>query len=169
MSRITEGEATWPFKRGTLIEHGKSGRAKVQFADEDDNASTWLSVSQRDTKRQKTYDMPAVGSQVWCLLDAYGEDGVIAGAVWSDEDTPPSNDPNIFHAVFGPLEIFVNKTTGEVKVKSAPKVTIEADLLEVKGTVKIEGDSVTHNGKEIGATHKHSKVTPGPAQTGAVV
>ncbi len=167
MSRVTDGESSSPFKRGTLTRHGKDGRAQVQFQDEDGNASAWLSVSQRNTRGQKSYDMPAVGTQVWCLLDAYGEDGVIGGAVWSDEDAPPSNDPNIVHEVFGPLEIFYNKTTGEMMVKGAPKITFEADLIELKGVVKMEGASVTHNGKEVGETHKHKGVTPGPGQTGA--
>ncbi|SDR15434.1 hypothetical protein [Pseudovibrio sp. Tun.PSC04-5.I4] len=169
MSRITDGESSSPFKRGTITKHNKGGRAQVEFQDEDGNASAWLSVSQRNTKGQKSYDMPAVGTQVWCLLDAYGEDGVIGGAVWSDEDAPPSNDPNIVHEVFGPLEIFYNKTTGEMKVKGAPKITFEADLIELKGTIKMEGDSVTHNRKEVGETHKHKDVTLGPAQTGVVV
>ncbi|AEV36803.1 hypothetical protein PSE_2293 [Pseudovibrio sp. FO-BEG1] len=33
----------------------------------------------------------------------------------------------------------------------------------------LEGNSVTHNGKEVGETHKHKDITPGPAQTGVVV
>ncbi|MDX5595325.1 hypothetical protein [Pseudovibrio sp. SPO723] len=169
MSRVTDGEATSPFKRGIIIEHGTGGRARVAFQDEDRNASAWLSVSQRNTKGQKSYDMPAVGTQVWCLLDAYGEDGVIGGAVWSDEDAPPSEDPNITHEVFGPLEIFVNKTTGEMKIKGAPKITLDASLIELRGEVKIEGASVTHNGKEVGETHAHSGILPGPANTGPVV
>jgi phage baseplate assembly protein gpV len=47
----------------------------------------------------------------------------------------------------------------------AGKVKITADV-EIAGRLDITGDGVTHNGKDIGDTHRHTDVEPGPALTG---
>lgn len=46
----------------------------------------------------------------------------------------------------------------------AGKLKITADV-EIAGRVDITGESVTHNGKDIGDTHKHGGVSPGGALT----
>ncbi len=53
-------------------------------------------------------------------------------------------------------------------VISGSAITIEGDLT-VNGAVTITGASLTHNGKDVGASHAHSGVTPGTGITGAPV
>lgn len=81
-------------------------------------------------------------------------------------------------------------SSGEITV-NAPKMTINAPLyftqgmagsgaidgqtmqmngpMQFTGNAAFSGGSVTHNGKDIGATHKHGGVQAGGGQTGGVV
>lgn len=47
---------------------------------------------------------------------------------------------------------------------TAPTITVNGDLT-VNGAVTIAGASLTHNGKNVGASHVHGGVTPGGANT----
>jgi len=49
------------------------------------------------------------------------------------------------------------------------KRVIEAQLIILRGTVQIEGPTVTHDGKNIGKDHKHDGVFAGAALTGVPV
>jgi phage gp45-like len=53
-------------------------------------------------------------------------------------------------------------------VIEAPKIRLLGDTT-IEGKLDILGDSVTHNGKNIGDDHAHSGVTPGADNTGAPV
>ena len=58
--------------------------------------------------------------------------------------------------------------SGSVAIKSAGPLTIEAggDITIKGGNVKIESGELTHNGKNIGDTHVHTKVVAGGATSG---
>ncbi|MBP3847431.1 phage baseplate assembly protein V [bacterium] len=62
-------------------------QARVNFGD-DDSTSYWLPVLQTKTLKDKFYSMPDIGEQVVCLMDQNSEDGVILGAIYSNEDKP---------------------------------------------------------------------------------
>lgn len=62
----------------------------------------------------------------------------------------------------GAITDYVRVQAGAVAVKTTA-VTIEAT------SVAITSDTLTHNGKDIGATHRHSGVTPGGGETGVPV
>lgn len=49
---------------------------------------------------------------------------------------------------------------------SGSQRVIEAQLIILRGTVRIEGPGLTHNGVNVGDTHKHTDVMPGGALTG---
>ncbi|MGH0004859.1 hypothetical protein ACQU0X_32760 [Pseudovibrio ascidiaceicola] len=51
------------------------------------------------------------------------------------------------------------KMTGDV-------IELNASKIRLVGEVEAEGKSLTHNGKNVGDDHDHTKVTPGPARTG---
>ncbi|PWE52155.1 phage baseplate protein [Metarhizobium album] len=46
------------------------------------------------------------------------------------------------------------------------RIELSAGGIRIIGRVTIEGDGVTHNGKNIGDTHEHTGVIPGAANTG---
>ncbi|RVT95259.1 hypothetical protein EOD42_16885 [Rhodovarius crocodyli] len=62
----------------------------------------------------------------------------------------------------GEVTDYVRVQAGAVAIKTTA-VTIEAT------SVAITSDTLTHNGKDIGATHKHGGVTPGGGETGVPV
>jgi hypothetical protein len=56
---------------------------------------------------------------------------------------------------------------GDITVESAGSVSITAPTVTVNADVAINGGSLTHNGVNVGDTHVHGGVVPGPADTGA--
>lgn len=167
-NRADDSGKNSPFKRGIIKElDTKKGRAKVEFSDEDGNLSYWLNVNQSGTGANKSYSMPDKGSQVNCLVDWDGEDGCILGAVWSEEDTPPTEDGDTDHTkTEAGTEIIINKKTGNVIIKGVKDMVIEADTMTIRADVAFEGAVLTSNGKDISSTHTHTDVVTGPANTG---
>lgn len=49
---------------------------------------------------------------------------------------------------------------------SAGVMTLCGAKLVIEAPVEIKGASLTHNDKNVGSTHVHTQVTPGPADTG---
>jgi phage gp45-like len=48
------------------------------------------------------------------------------------------------------------------------KIVIEGEEIEIKGNVRITGDILTSNGKDISDQHTHTGVVPGGSLTGVV-
>lgn len=92
-------------------------------------------------------------------VDVFSESGDMTDAriEMSDysDDNPRENDG-------APLHI---KVDGDYVI-IASRVRITGDV-EIAGKLDITGSGVTHNGKDIGDTHRHMDVTPGPDFTGA--
>lgn len=54
---------------------------------------------------------------------------------------------------------------GGIVIKSPKGVTIDAPSVSVSGAVAISGASLTHNGANVGSSHVHGGIAPGPATT----
>jgi phage baseplate assembly protein V len=75
---------------GIVAEQDAAGcRVRVRFPDRDQLLSWWLSIVVAKTQDDKAYFLPDLGEQVICLMDAYDEDGVVLGAVYSTADVAP--------------------------------------------------------------------------------
>jgi phage baseplate assembly protein V len=72
----------------------KTCRVRVQWPELDDTVSNWLDVPQQKTRDDKAVWLPDIGEYVLCLMDDRHEDGYVAGALYSAEDTVPSDDPD---------------------------------------------------------------------------
>lgn len=107
----------------------------------------------------RLHNPPSVGQQM--MLMAPG--GEIRQALalplgFSDENPSPSDEDDAAVLTFGSLSI---RLTGDGAV-----VTVGGVSLEITGSgVAITGGSVTHNGQNIGDTHVHGGVEPGPSDT----
>lgn len=156
------------FKRGIVRENDpKKGRSRVEFPDEDGVTSFWLSWNMGAAGGSKLFNQPDVGSMVNTLVDRHGEDGVILGASYNDKDAPPTQNGKLLKALLeGGLDFEYDKGAGTLTLKLPAGLTIEAGSVSIKGPVAIEGASLMHNGKNVGDTHVHTGVTPGPANTG---
>lgn len=169
--RLLDSGQNSPYRRGTVIERDPAkGRVRVRFDDEQGDESGWIHVCQPGTGANKFYRMPDEASQVVCLMDWDGEDGAVLGAIWSDKDGTPTGDGETMYMAFASgLSVSVNQASGDIAVKGAKavsvvatSVTLEAASITLKGPVAIEGDSLTHNGKNVGYTHGHVTAPPGP-------
>lgn len=72
----------------------------------------------------------------------------------------------VYNAMNGNQCEVILKANGDVVVNSPGTVTINSPRSVFNGDVEFKGDSVTHNGVNIGDTHKHSGVESGGSNTG---
>lgn len=88
--------------------------AKVLFDDEDNTVSDELNIIVRNSKDNKDYALPDIGEHVVCLfLDNDRSTGFILGAVYSRNNLPAHNDPNVRALNFGDgNSIEFNRATG---------------------------------------------------------
>lgn len=86
-------------------------------------------------------------------------DGVIDFSTHSNANPRPHD---------GPEAVIVHggsrTTLGDGTVEIIADVTIKGDV-SIKGDLTIEASGVTHNGKNIGDTHVHGGILPGPSDT----
>ncbi len=140
-----------------------TAKGRVQFPDHDNVQSYWLQVMQGRTRTDKTYWMPAVGEHVVVMMDQGEEAGVIAGAIYSAADTPPSSDPNVHTIVYGGGASLTYDKGGQMFTLSVGGTTVEIS----PAGVAITSPALTHNGKNVGDTHIHPEsvgILTGPPQ-----
>lgn len=154
-------------KFGT-VSASRPGFARVRLPDLDNMRTMWLPIAYPKTLDDQvcwTYD---IGQQVACVLDARGEDGFIAGAIYSDADTPPTTDPNKFMVRFkdgaliaydrashvltvsgGVVKVIV-EVGAEICLKSGTKVTLDTPDVECSGNMLVKG-KLTYQGGMAGS------------------
>ncbi len=161
---MSEAYRSSQFKRAIVVENDTSkARSRVEFQDEDGVQSYWMSWVMGAAGGSKIYNAPDIGSQVACMVDRHGEDGVILGSTYSDGDPPPTTDGNAFMAALAGGGIFhYDKASGKLTL------TVPGGL-QVVGDFKAEGGVFEHEGKNVGKDHKHKDVLSGPSQTGEPV
>lgn len=147
-------------RTGTVVEvdNGK-GLAKVKIKDGDPPfISPWLPWKEVSAGGTSSHIPPTVGQQVDIISES-GDltDGVIDFSTHSNANPRPHDGPEAV-IVHGDTRI----TLGDGKVEMIADVTI-------KGSLAVEGGSVTHNETDIGATHRHGDVVSGSDQTGEPV
>lgn len=125
-----------------------TARVRVVFDDMDNVASYWLPVVHHKTLKDKSYWMPDPGEHVVCLLDENGEEGAVLGAIYSAVDTVPVTSGDKCHVAFddGTTVDFDRSTKaltidckGDILIKSATLVTIQAPNIAMKGGSPAEG------------------------------
>ena len=158
------------FKNG-IVEESKVGWAKVRFPDIDDLLTQWIPVMHSKTQDDKQFWTPDIGEQVKCLMDDRLEDGCILGAIYSEVDIPPTDDPDEYGVTFKDGAWFsYNRRTGlftaliigdaviEVGANLSVKVGGKADV-DVAGNLlaKVGGTSFVDSAGNV--TLKAPKVT----------
>lgn len=142
----------------------KKGIARVELSKPDGKQflSPWLPWKEIAAGGIKSHIPPTVGEQV----DVVSENGDLTDAV-IDMSTNSDANPRPHDGAEAVI------TKGDTRIEIADNVVtittgtlkIKADV-EIEGELKITGDSVTHNDKNIGSTHKHKDVEPGGGLTG---
>lgn len=174
MSTLAEAGATLKF--GFVSAQDVAfGRVRVRLPDFDDLETAWLPVLHAKTHADKWWGLPDVGEQVACLLDGRGEAGVVLGAFFGARDVPPagaSADTHVVAFADGTRVVYDRvahdltvQCVGTLHVVCAGAVTLTAAAVSINGPVAVTGPSLTHNGVNVGSTHTHGGVLPGPAST----
>lgn len=177
---------------GTVAEVDHA-RARVRVAT-GEITTAWLPWLEERAGTTRTWNPPTVGEQV--VVFAPGGDmasAVVLAGLYRTQHPAPSDSADVWHAVMpdGAVIEYDHATShlqatlpgsatlaaqGDVLVTTPAALTatagggatLNADTV-INGTLAINGGSVTHNGTDIGDTHKHSGVTSGNATTGGPV
>lgn len=167
---VGKNTALVSFKNG-IVEESKPGWAIIRFPDIDDLLTQWLPVVHSKTQDDKQFWTPDIGEQVKCLMDDRLEDGCILGAIYSEVDVPPTEDPDEYGITFKDGAWFsYNRRTGlftaliigdaiiEVGANLSAKVSGKADV-DVAGNLlaKVGGTSFVDSAGNV--TLKAPKVT----------
>lgn len=144
-------------RTGTIAEadHAKGlYRVKIGQSDDGDYLTGWIRPRQLAAGGVKIDVLLNEGEQV----DVVSENGDLTDAMvemsaYSDKNARENSDT--------PMHI---KIAGDAVIIAA-KVRITADV-EITGRLDVTGDGVTHNGTNIGDTHRHDGVTSGGSLTG---
>lgn len=136
----------------------KKMRVRGRVIDEDETMTYWLDVLASSSSATKSFNMSDIGDEVWASLDPKGEEGFIHGSRYNNEDQPPDDNNDIW-SFTGPWgSVRLNKATGELTVN------LDKAAFNIREIV-LNGESLTHNGRNIGSSHTHGGVDPGGANT----
>ncbi|MBN9308724.1 MAG: phage baseplate assembly protein V [Devosia sp.] len=105
----------------------------------------------------RDWDPPTVGERVM-LISPTGEPGkglILPGGYSSQFQQPHDKGGEAKRVVGDTSDLW----TSDTRVIESPRIIL-------RGKVTIEGPCVTHNGIDIGSSHRHQDVMPGPALTG---
>jgi phage baseplate assembly protein V len=175
---------------GTISEvKPEKGLAKVNFA-EDGIVSAWLPLVYNNTLGDKYYRSMKVNEHVACLMDENCENGVIVGAIYNSQDTPPYSGNKVAvkfedgtEIIYDEGKLIIN-TQKNVEITTPYDVEITCSKLVLTGDLEVTGsidslDSINATGSiasqtDVTAgplnislvTHLHSGVTPGSGVTG---
>lgn len=115
--------------KAIVMLHGERGRIRVKVSDEDETESYWIDTPSRTSGENRDYDMPPLGTEIWAMMDAKGEDGVMVSARHNDVDNNPTDDANM------------RVNDGPWGSKSLNKATGDLDLV-LKGTLSITAANI---------------------------
>lgn len=148
-------------RSGTVVEvDAAKGRVKVDVGNEGNPLITpWIRWSERAGAR-KTWSPPSVGEAMTILSGSGEVDGralAIHGG-FTDQNPAPSAD--------GDAAVFSLGNVTATIIDGGLKLEIGGVTVEITGAgFAITGGTVTHNGANIGDTHKHGGIKPGSSQT----
>lgn len=132
-------------------------RARVTFGADTESAELPFMAMRAGSAR--VWAPPTAGEQVWVLADSGDTaQGVILGAAFQNEIPAPSITGEAVEVHLGNSTVIVEPARILLRVGGVLLTISDSGLAVV-------GGSVTHNGTNIGDTHVHSGVEPGPSTT----
>ncbi len=135
---------------GTVSEKDSArGLLRVEFA-EDEIVSDWLPLVVSAGAKNSFFALPDVGEQVACMMDANAENGVVLGAIYSEETQPKQASDDISSVEFSDgTKIIYDRaastllidTVGKITIKTTADVAVECVNATVKASTKTTVDS----------------------------
>ena len=140
-----------------------AGLVRVRLSTGDEPFLTgWIPWQESSAGANKTHNPPSAGQQVQINSESGDlRDAVVTGSLNSDANARPSaaGDSFVLTSVGDALVTVTGGGAAIVLQVGGVTVTL------TDGGLDISGGSVTHNGTNIGDTHKHGGVDTGPSQT----
>lgn len=164
---------------GTVTEiDPQRGLARVELATGVNGApfvSGWIPWQEQAAGAARTHFPPSVGQQVRVRSQS-GDltDAEIEASLPSSTNTRPSSKGNEYVIVeVGSARVVVSDGGGTLRMSvGASSITltdgaivIEGADITLKGAISVAGASLTHNGANVGSSHVHGGIEPGPANT----
>ena len=111
----------------------------------------------------KVHTPPTEGQQMtWLAPGGDSQQSFAVPLTWSDRNEAPSKSGDENVITYGDVRITLDASSVLIEVGGFALRVSAAGLA-------MEGGGVGHNGQDIGSTHKHPDVMPGPALTGTPV
>lgn len=159
---------------GTIAEvDHEVARCRVQTGEIVTARLPWLEARAGSTR---TWNPPTLGEQV-VVLSPGGDpaSGVVLTGLYRSQHPAPSASADLWRAElpdgavleYDHAESHLKATLpGSAEITAAGGVTLNADTV-INGRLAVNGDSLTHNGTNVGDSHTHGGVDAGPSSTGA--
>ena len=120
--------------------------ARVKFLD-DGIVSAPLQIVVMGALSTKFFHIFDINEQVACLMDENSEDGVILGAVFSDDITPDAGDKDVVRVLFpddSSIEYNRNSHEYNIDIKGKINITAESDI-NIKSDAEVNLDAEVVN------------------------
>ncbi len=115
------------------------GLARVEFAD-DGITSAWLPIATAGSSGNKYSHAYDVNEHVACLMDEHAENGVIVGAIYSQNEQPTGGNKDKVNVTFSDgANVEYDRAAHKMTVKVG---TTELDITQSGFTVKRGGESL---------------------------
>ncbi|WGE52370.1 phage baseplate assembly protein V [Actinobacillus equuli] len=119
----------------------KTHKVRCKIPALEDLETYWLPVLVANAGSNQFYCLPDEGELVALLLDAYGENGCVLGAIYNEQDTTPVSNSDIWlHKFKNGTEISHNRKTGDIVVNTSGTVTVTAAQAVVNADSEINGN-----------------------------
>ncbi|PRP72440.1 baseplate protein [Chromobacterium amazonense] len=153
MNDVSLPDALATLKFGSVAEQDPdTQRVRVRLPELGQLLTAWLPVLSRKSLKDKDYWLPDIGEQVAVLLDARGEDGVVLGAIYSEQDAVPVKSADKWQRRFSDGAVLeYDRQQNQLTVNGAVKhvvVQTQADItLKTQNTLTGDaGDAVLIKG-----------------------
>lgn len=142
---------TATFQEGIVSQiDAKQHLVKVHIPALEDFETAWLPMITPNAGGNQFYCLPDVGELVAVILDARGEAGVVLGAMYNDEDTPPTQNAQIWMKKFSNGTVISHdRSTGNVIVQTSGTITATAPQVIINGNVQINGSLSVSDGANV--------------------
>lgn len=137
------------YAHGIVIE-ARPGFCRVRLDNLDSLITAWLPVIYPRTQDDKIIWSLDRGEQVACLLDSNLESGCIIGAIYSDQDIPPTNNTEKFRIQFkdgGSIEYDRQSGAMDIVCKGPAKIKADAAVTVTASRITLDTPELTCTGK----------------------
>jgi len=146
----------------------KKKRVRAKIMDEDETETYWIDVLASSSSKNKSFNMPDEGDEIWAMIDPKSEEGFVVGSRFNDKDKPKWDSNDDGGQSGDGWFVHINKATGDMTIESGGTVRITATNIILIGEVSLGeegGEKVARIGD---ATSDGAVIVEGATKVSAV-